>query len=102
MSRSTRDAAEAAPTMTISLHIVNTYELYPTVETRVTDAIIAGCPIGHLPRTDDEHEVFDDWAFDHIQVFTGVGHTDGDSFYDVTVTACSAAWLVGYTFAWGY
>ena len=92
----------AAATMSISLHIVNTYERYPTVETRVDDAVIAGCPIDHLPRTDDDHDAFDDWAYDHIYAFTGVGHLDGASFYDVTVTACSSAWLVGHTFAWGY
>jgi hypothetical protein len=95
-------AGIGVPAIAISLHIVNTYQFYPSVEVCVTDEIIAGSPIDHLPQTDDERQAFDEWAYEHIYQFTGVGHTDGDSWYDVTVTACSAAWLVGHTFEWGY
>jgi hypothetical protein len=93
--------AEAA-TITISLHIVNAYEFYPSVEVCVIDEIVAGSPIDHLPQSDDEREAFDDWAYEQIYPFTGVGHSDGASWYDVTVTACSAVWLVRQTFEWGY
>jgi hypothetical protein len=95
--------AEPAPAgLVISLHITNQYELYPTVEVTITDTTIAACPIDHLPRTDAEAEAFADWAYDNIYASTGVGHTDGDSWYHVTVTDSSAPWLVGHTFDWGY
>jgi hypothetical protein len=88
--------------ITVSLHIINTYEFYPTVPVTVTDAQIARPPLRRPPVTDAELQALDDWAYDHIYPYTGVGHTDGDSWYDVTVTASSLRWLTGYTFDWGY
>ena len=95
-------AEPAAAGLVVSLHIINQYERYPTEEVTITDTTIAACPIDHLPRTDAEAAAFDDWAYDTIFALTGVGHTDGDSWYDVTVTDSSAPWLVGHTFTWGY
>ncbi|GAA0475472.1 hypothetical protein Aca07nite_84340 [Actinoplanes capillaceus] len=87
---------------TVSLEIINTYEFYPTAVVTMTDVKIASPPLAYPPVTDAEFQALDDWAYDHIYPFTGVGHTDGDSWYDVTVTASSLPWLTGYTFDWGY
>jgi hypothetical protein len=80
----------------VSLRIENAYELYPDVVTIVENAVIPAPPAGHASSA------FDDWADEYVRVFTGVGHEDGDSWYDVEITACSNSDLVGKTFAWGY
>lgn len=92
----------AAETITISLEIDNTYELYDEVHTSVTDQVIPAPPIDHLPRTPDEEELWDIWAWEHINAFTGVGHERGNSWHDVVVTSCSLPWLVGHEFNFGY
>jgi hypothetical protein len=79
--------------ITVSLRIENTYELYDDVVTTVTDAVIPA-----PPANGDT----DEWAWDHIYPFTGVGHEDGDSWYDVEITASSDPALVGRKFDWGY
>lgn len=85
-------------TITISLTIENTYELYDDVTTTVTDEVIPA-----PPTLDEDSEAYKDWGHEQIiDRFTGVGHEDGDSWYDVTVTACSEPALVGRTFQWGY
>ncbi|GIF02010.1 hypothetical protein [Paractinoplanes rishiriensis] len=89
-------------TITVSLNIINTYQFYPTVAVTVTDARIGRPPLWRPPITDVEIRALDDWAYEHIYPFTGVGHTDGDSWYDVTIIASSLPWLTGYTFNWGY
>jgi hypothetical protein len=42
------------------------------------------------------------WGREHIYQFTGTGRTDGDSWYDVTITASSRPELIGRTFQFGY
>lgn len=80
----------------VSLHIENTYELYEDVDTHVTDVVIPA------PPADVDSKEYEEWAYDHINCYTGVGHTDGDSWYDVEITASSDPELVGRTFEWGY
>jgi hypothetical protein len=84
------------PTVTVSLTIENTYARYAPVTTYATDVVIPEPPPGL------DMDPYDDWAFDHIYCFTGTGRTDGDSWYDVTITASSDPELVGREFAWGY
>ena len=82
--------------MILSLSIVNTYELYPTAVTTVIDVTVPD------PPNESDTDAFDDWAYKHIYAHTGVGHTSGDSWYDVTVTACDRPGWVGREFDWGY
>ncbi len=82
-------------TVTVTLVIENTYELYDDVTTTYSDVVVPA------PPSVDSDE-YDDWAYDHIRCFTGVGHEDGDSWYDVKITASSDPALVGRTFDWGY
>jgi len=85
------------PTITVSLTVENAYELYPDVTAYVIDAVIPA------PPADRQSTDYDDWSYEHIyEAFTGVGNDSGDSWYDVTVTACSDPRLVGETFDWGY
>lgn len=85
-------------TITVSLTVENAYELYENETTTFTDVTIPA-----PPTTDRDSEEWTDWAYDAIYCeYTGVGHTDGDSWYDVTITACSEPALIGETFAWGY
>lgn len=83
-------------TITISLEIENAYELYDDVTTYETDVTMPA------PPADEDSQEYEDWAYTHIFALTGVGHEDGDSWYDVTVTACSDPALIGRTFEWGY
>lgn len=89
------DDVPRGPVITISLTIENTYELYDDVTTYVYDALIPPPPPEGSPE-------WDDWEYEHIHSWTGTGRTDGDSWYDVTVTACSDPSLVGRTFDFGY
>lgn len=82
--------------ITISLAIENRYEGGLLIPTQVTDAVIPAPPEG------DDTDAVDAWEYDHIYSFTGTGRTRGDSWYDVTVTACSDPTLVGKTYAFGY
>ncbi len=91
----------------VVLQIVNTYELYARVTT-YADVVIpappfedATYPDGRDPNGQYEtpHEA---WKFQHIIPLTGVGHEDGDSWYDVTVLWSSDAMLIGATYDWGY
>jgi hypothetical protein len=87
----------AGPTVTISLLIENTYELYDDVTVYQSNAVIPAPPD---PET--EPDLYDEWKYLHIYCFTGVGHEDGDSWYDVTVLDCSDPELVGQEFDFGY
>jgi hypothetical protein len=87
----------AAPrSITISLAIENRYEDGSMIPTSVVDAVIPAPP----PDTDDE--AISAWEWEHIYQFTGTGNTDGDSWYDVTVTACSDPTMIGKTYDFGY
>jgi hypothetical protein len=95
------DEATAGPTITISLDIKNSYELYPTARTTVTDQVIPAPP---EPTGDEDADrtAMDEWAQETIYQFTGTGRTSGDSWYTVTVTACSNPALVDREFDFGY
>ena len=82
--------------ITISVVVENSYELYADVTTTFEHVRIPA------PPDEDDETAFDDWQYAHIHALTGVGHTDGDSWYDVTVTACSDPSLVGREFTFGY
>ena len=82
--------------ITISLVIENRYAGGLMVPTGVPDAVIPAPPV------DGDGDAWDAWLYEHIFSFTGTGRTRGDSWYDVTVTACSDPMLIGKTFAFGY
>jgi len=79
--------------ISVSLRIENRYEFYETVVTEVTDEIIPA-----LAPDEDEQ----DWAQEFIYPWTGTGHTDGDSWYDVEVTTSSDPTMVGRKYDFGY
>ena len=79
--------------ITISLHIVNTYEDGEVITTVVTGAEVAAPP----PAGD-----LDNWAEDTIYPLTGTGKSNGDAWYDATITASSEPSLVGTTYEFGY
>jgi hypothetical protein len=87
-------AEEAAGRVTVTLRIENTYELYDEVITTPTVTIPA-------PPPEDDEDAYSEWAQEYIQAETGVGHDDGDSWYDVLVTASTDPELVGRTFEFG-
>lgn len=88
---------EEPQTITVDLTIENTYERYPD-ETTYRKGLVIPVP----PAKEDD--AYEDWKYDHIHSETGVGHEDGDSWYDVTVTASSRPDVlpVGTTFDFGY
>lgn len=77
--------------VTVSLRIENTYADGETVTTTVDTTV--------SPPTWDE---LDEWAWEEIFPHTGTGKTDGDSWYDVKITASSEPRLVGRKFEYGY
>lgn len=79
--------------ITVSLHIVNTYEDGEVITTEITGAEVATPP----PAGD-----LDDWAEGTIDPLTGTGKTNGDAWYDATITASSEPSLVGTTYEFGY
>jgi hypothetical protein len=84
-------------TVTLTLRIENRYELYPTEITTPTVTVPA-------PPEDEDSDAYDEWTWEHIHDTTGVGHEDGDSWYDVEVTESSRPDLipVGKTWDFGY
>lgn len=85
------------PTITLSMTVEHEYELYGPVTAYVVDAVVPA------PPADEDSDEYDEWRQAYIiDAFTGVGRPDGDSWYDLTVTACSDPELVGHTFDWGY
>ncbi|MCZ7478900.1 hypothetical protein [Micromonospora sp. WMMC273] len=82
--------------VTVSMEIDNTYERYPNVRTRVEQVQIP------QPPEDDDSDEYHEWAHVYVQCFTGVGHTDGNSWYDVTIVDSDRPELVGRTFEFGY
>ena len=91
------DIGEPAGSMlTISLDIENAYELYVDVNTRVVDAMIP------VPPQDESRGAYQDWEEQFIIAWSGVGHDDGDSWYDLEVAACSDLTLIGKTYSFGY
>lgn len=85
------------------LEIENAYELYGDVTTYADVMVPAPPADDETPDPAGEHETaYQAWAYTHIYPLTGVGHADGDSWYDATVVWSSDAALVGSTFDWGY
>lgn len=84
--------------ITISLKIENAYADGTQITTYATDVQMPAPPVGG----EQDAEQWDTWKYEHLYAFTGTGRTDGDSWYDVTVTACSDPALVGRTFEFGY
>lgn len=82
-------------TVTVSLTIDNRYELYPDEETYEIVTVPA-------PPADHTGDEFAEWKDEHIRPLCGVGHPDGESWYDVTITDSSDPALIGLTFDWGY
>lgn len=84
--------------MVLSLSIENSYELFEDVTTSVVNAVVA------LPPAEADADAFGDWIQEALMSLTGVGHTRGDSWYDVTVTASSRPDLIAVdrVFTWGY
>lgn len=80
------------------LKIENTYENYDDVTTYAVATVPA-------PPAEDDEDEYDEWKMTHIiDPYTGVGHTDGDSWYDVDVVESSAPDLipVGTKYDFGY
>ena len=98
VDRSGEPAPGTAGTVTVSLTIENTYELYEDVTTYAVDRVVPAPPCGPA----DDADAFNEWAHEHIYQFTGTGHTRGDSWYDVEITASSEPALIGHTFEFGY
>jgi hypothetical protein len=96
--RSSRAPGRAAKgrLITISLAIENRYEGGLMIPTVVTDAVIPA------PPPDGDTDAMQEWEYEHIFSFTGTGRTRGDSWYDVTVTACSDPSMIGKTYEFGY
>lgn len=84
------------PHVVISLEIENTYELGGDVTTYAKNIVI---PV--LPSDDDEYE---EWFRVNITDWSGSGNSEGDSWYDFTVTASSDENViaVGEKYDWGY
>lgn len=82
--------------ITISLAIENRYPGDIMIPTQVTDAVIPA-----PPRDDDP--ALSGWEYDHIRCFVGLSdRVNGDSWHDVTVTACSDPTLIGQSYDFGY
>lgn len=77
--------------------IENTYELYDEVTTYAR-------VVAPVPPADEESDAYDTWLHTHVIALTGVGHTDGDSWYDIEVLCTSDPEVipVGKTWDWGY
>ncbi|WP_127498871.1 hypothetical protein [Actinoplanes solisilvae] len=82
-------------TATVRLYIENTYEFFGTQITTPTVTVT-------LPVPDEGTDDRETWEYDNVFAHTGVGHTDGDSWYDVMIVESSAPELVGLTFEFGY
>lgn len=80
--------------ITVSLQIENSYELFPSVTTTFTDETVAA------PESYDEGTI-GEWAMETLFPFTGVGHQEGNSWYDVLIFDSSDPALIGREFHFG-
>lgn len=87
-------AAGDLPAVTVSLEIRNHYADGTLITTVVNDVTV------EKPWDLDDDELAD-WAMQELFEFTGTGRTEGDSAYDITITASNDHWLVGKTFEIG-
>jgi hypothetical protein len=79
------------------------YERYDEVTTTVTDQLVPAPPTRAEQPDEEQYEIaLYEWAQEHLFDFTGVGHFDGDSWYTVTITACTELDLVGRDFDFGF
>jgi len=79
--------------ITITVEIENTYEDGTEITTHETVEV--------PPIPADEDAAWD-WADEHIRPLTGTGKTEGDAWYDCTITASSDPAIVGRKFNFGY
>ncbi|RZU46631.1 hypothetical protein EV385_6707 [Krasilnikovia cinnamomea] len=74
--------------VTVSLTIVNKYELYDTVTSYVVQA--------RVPARQQDQDV-STWAEQVLWDFPGTGRCSGDSWYDTTIDDSSDPTLIGFT-----
>lgn len=86
----------AAP-IVVTLTVENTYAEHEDVTWTIRNAIIEPPPPDQ--DCDDYREWEQTWVID---LFTGAGHTTGDSWYDIEITDSSDPALKGHTITWGY
>lgn len=84
-----------APAVTVSLEIKNHYADGTHITTVVKGRIV------EQPWDLDDEDELADWAMQELFEFTGTGRTEGDSAYDITITASNDHRLVGKTFEIG-
>ena len=80
-----------APTITVSLAIDN---IYPgeVIRTSAKNVVVPA------PEDVSDTGALEEWAAEHLLAYTGTGRVDGDSSYDLTVTASQMPELIGRTF----
>ncbi|GAB1646838.1 hypothetical protein [Krasilnikovia sp. MM14-A1259] len=83
-----RPGTPTGDTVTVSLTIVNKYELYDTVVSYVVQA--------RLPVRRPDQDV-SDWANETVRDFHGTGRSSGDAWYGFTIDDSSDPELIGYT-----
>jgi hypothetical protein len=82
------------------LQIENTYELYDDVTTYASVSVPS--PPSNEGEDDASVQARTDWSWDHIDPLTGVGHTDGDSWYNVTVLESSDPTVIPVDTTWDF
>jgi hypothetical protein len=66
-----------------------------------TDVTQNTAAVVDVPDMPAEGEARDEWAYDHLFPVTGIGRTDGDSAYVVTITESDTPDAVGLVFEFG-
>lgn len=87
-------AASDVPAVTVGLEIRNHYADGTLITTVVNGVTV------EKPWDFDDDELAD-WAMQELFEFTGTGRPEGDSAYDITITASNDHRLVGKTFEIG-
>lgn len=88
--------APDGPVVDLDIDIENRYADGTMVPTQRRSIVVVA------PPPESDAQAYEDWAEKYIYPHTGTGRTEGDAWYDVTITRCSDPDLVGRTFAWGY
>lgn len=85
------NAATQNPVIDLSIQNIYPDEVVTTTVTGLT-----------VPAPDDyDTETLDAWAQQHLFEHTGTGRTDGESGYDITITASTDSRLLRRTFEFG-
>lgn len=88
-------------TIHIKVRVENAYELYDDVTVvREADVPPPPAPLSNEAETTEE---VSGWKYEHLFALTGVGHSDGHSWYDLEVLESSDPGLipVGYEAQFG-